>query len=68
MSLRRPLILDDQGRVAELPRGDSVRLLEPVVLSGFNGDVVHELGTALVPLFVTTSEGDIVTTGVEDAA
>jgi len=68
MTTRRPLILDDQGRVAELPRGDSVRVLEPVVVAGFNGDVVHETGTTPVPMFVTTTEGDVVTAGVEDAA
>lgn len=64
MADRRPLVLDDRGRIAELPRGDSIRLLEPVVAAGFNGDVVYETGITPVPMFVTTTDGDIVTAGV----
>lgn len=64
MADRRPLVLDDQGRIAELAQADSIRLLEPVVAAGFNLDVVHETGLTPVPMFVTTTDGDIVTAGV----
>ena len=75
MADRRPLVLLD-GRVSELPAGDRVAgvegvtvvgtplYAEPVVVAGFNEDVVHHTGLSPVPLFVTTTDGDIITAGV----
>ena len=66
MSTRRPLIIVD-GQVQELPAGEVLPtiLLEPVVVGGGNLDVVYEAGITPVPMFVTMSDGDIVTTGVD---
>ena len=36
---------------------------EPVVVAGFNEDAVHHTGSSPIPLFVTTTDGDIVTAG-----
>ena len=75
MAERRPLTLIN-GRVSELPAGDSVAgvegvtvlgatlYAEPVVIAAFNEDVVHHTGLSPVPLFVTTTDGDIITAGV----
>lgn len=37
---------------------------EPVVVAGFNEDAVHHTGASPIPLFVTTTDGDIITAGV----
>lgn len=75
MTTRRPLVIIN-SQVQELPAGDTVAgvewvtvlgatlYAEPVVVAGFNGDVVHETGITPVPMFVTTTDGDIVTAGV----
>lgn len=66
MATRRPLVIVD-GQVQELPAGEVLPtiLLEPVVVGGGNLDVVYEAGITPVPMFVTMSDGDIVTTGVD---
>lgn len=75
MTTRRPLVIVD-GQVQELPVGDTVAgvegvtvagvtlYAEPVVVSGFNEDAVHHTGASPIPLFVTTTDGDIITAGV----
>ena len=75
MTTRRPLVLIG-SQVQELPVGDSVAgvegvtvlgatlYAEPVVVAGFNEDAVHHTGTSPIPLFVTTTDGDIITAGV----
>lgn len=73
MAARRPLVVI-AGQLQELPAGDTlpdvapvtgtVLYAEPVVVAGFNGDVIHATGTPGVPLFVTTRDGDIVTARV----
>ena len=62
MAIRRPLIIDN-GRVKELPAGDSldaaetvVRYAVPVVSSGSNTVFVDDE----MPELVTTQDGDIV--------
>lgn len=74
MADRRPLVLVN-GQVSELPAGDTVAgvrgatvlgatlYAEPVVVAGFNEDAVHHTGTSPIPLFVTTTDGDIITAG-----
>lgn len=61
----RPLVIV-AGQVKQLPQNDTVAgvatFLEPVVMAGFNTDVTYIASTALVPMFVTTTEGDLVTT------
>lgn len=42
------------------PRG-SGGLSEPVVIAGFNPSITHSNPTYSVPMFVTTSDGDIIT-------
>lgn len=75
MATHRPLVIVE-GQVQELPVGDLVSgaegvtvlgatlYAEPVVVAGFNGDVVHETGITPLPMFVTTTDGDIVTVGI----
>ena len=75
MTTRRPLVIID-SQVQELPAGDTVAgvegvtvtgvtlYAEPVVIAAFNEDVVHHTGLSPVPLFVTTTDGDIITAGV----
>ena len=74
MTARRPLVIVN-GQVSELPTGDTVAgvegvtvtgvtlYAEPVVVAGFNEDAVHHTGVSPIPLFVTTTDGDIVTAG-----
>lgn len=74
MTTHRPLVIVD-GQVQELPVGDLVSgaegatvvgtplYAEPVVVAGFNEDAVHHTGSSPIPLFVTTTDGDIVTAG-----
>ena len=74
MTTRRPLVIVD-GQVSELPAGDRVAgvegvtvvgtplYAEPVVVAGFNEDAVHHTGSSPIPLFVTTTDGDIITAG-----
>lgn len=75
MATRRPLVIVD-AQVQELPAGDTVAgvegvtvtwvtlYAEPVVVAGFNEDAVYHTGASLIPLFVTTTDGDIITAGV----
>lgn len=72
MTERRPLVIVG-GQVQELPVGDttvgasvtgSTLYAEPVVVAGFNLDVVYAENDPTVPLFVTTTDGDIVSSGV----
>ena len=75
MATRRPLVIVD-AQVQELPAGDLVAgvegvtvvgtplYAEPVVVAGFNEDAVHHTGSSPIPLFVTTTDGDIITAGV----
>lgn len=75
MTTRRPLVLIG-SQVQELPVGDTVvgvegvtvlgatLYAEPVVVAGFNEDAIHHTGASLIPLFVTTTDGDIITAGV----
>jgi hypothetical protein len=75
MADRRPLVIVN-GQVSELPAGDTVAgvegvavtgvtlYAEPVVVAGFNEDAVHHTGASPIPLFVTTTDGDIITAGV----
>lgn len=75
MTTRRPLVIIN-SQVQELPAGDLVSgvegatvvgtplYAEPVVVAGFNEDAVYHTGASLIPLFVTTTDGDIITAGV----
>lgn len=75
MTIRRPLVRID-GETFSLPVGDklppdiidgvvpSTLYAEPVVVAGFNEDAVYHTGASLIPLFVTTTDGDIITAGV----
>lgn len=75
MTARRPLVIIN-SQVQELPAGDTVAgvegvtvlgatlYAEPVVVAGFNEDAVHHTGASPIPLFVTTTDGDIITAGV----
>ena len=75
MTTRRPLVIAN-GQMQELPAGDLVSgvegvtvvgttlYAEPVVVAGFNEDAVHHTGSSPIPLFVTTTDGDIITAGV----
>lgn len=75
MTARRPLVIIN-SQVQELPAGDTVAgvegvtvlgatlYAEPVVVAGFNEDAVHHTGLSPIPLFVTTTDGDIITAGV----
>ena len=61
----RPLIIQN-GQIKELPTGGTVAgvvHVEPVVVSGFNANVIYEQDVPMVPSFVTMSDGDIVTSG-----
>lgn len=76
MTNRRPLVRID-GKTKALPVGDKLPpdiidggilgvplYAEPVVVAGFNEDAVYHTGASLIPLFVTTTDGDIITAGV----
>lgn len=73
MATQKPLVILN-GQVQQLPAGDSIEgasvtgttlYAEPVVIANFNSNVVYyEDGEPQVPLFVTTSDGDIVSAGV----
>ena len=72
MAERRPLVLIN-GRYHELPAHDSLSgvsvqgeplYAEPVVVAGFNDSVIHGSSEYPIPMFVTSSDGDIVTAGV----
>lgn len=62
MAIRKPLVIIN-GQIQELPAGDIVSYTEPVVI-GFNNNVVYQTEENLVPLFVTTTDGDIVVSGI----
>ena len=66
MAERRALIISG-GQVQELPAGDTLAGVsgvstwkEPLVVAGFNTDVTYADNTELVPMFLTTVEGDII--------
>lgn len=66
MATRRALVIHN-GQVQELPVGDTLAGVagvstwrEPIVVAGFNTDPVYDTNTKLVPMFLTTTEGDII--------
>jgi hypothetical protein len=72
MSFHKPLVIIG-GQLQQLPNGSyiegSTTILEPVVVAGFNGNVSYIDGDLeKVPMLITTSDGDIITAGVENAA
>lgn len=66
MAERRALVISG-GQIRELPVGDTLSGVggvstwrEPIVVAGHNTDAVYDNNTHLVPMFLTTTEGDII--------